>query len=340
MASTRVAVVGVGALGEHHARIYAELPEAELVAVVDIDEERLHPLAQRYQCESFHDYGKILDSVQAISLAVPTLQHAPIGVEFLKRGVHVLVEKPIAPNLRDADALIQAQEEGGAILQVGHSERFNPAFLAVRDRITEPRFFEAHRLGMFVPRSLDVDVVLDLMIHDLDLILHLVDSPICEIRAVGIPVITPKTDIANARLEFENGCVANVTASRVSREKIRKLRFFQPHDYVSVDFHNQVAEMVSLRQEKQSRHIAEVNPEISPEEPLKLELQAFLAAINHEHPPSQQTAGACTGQEGRRALELALEIKRTIEQTNKRTIERAAHAEKRLADARRGETPR
>jgi predicted dehydrogenase len=320
MASTRVAVVGVGALGEHHARIYAELPESELVAVVDIDEERLSPLAQRYRCEAFNHYRDIFDSVQAISLAVPTLQHAEIGVEFLKRGVHVLVEKPIAPNLQDADALIQAQKEGGATLQVGHSERFNPAFLAVRDRITQPRFFEAHRLGVFVPRSLDVDVVLDLMIHDLDLILHLVGSPIREIRAVGIPVITPKTDIANARLEFENGCVANVTASRVSREKIRKLRFFQPHDYVSVDFHQQEVEVVSLRQEQQQRSIAETNPEISPEEPLKLELQAFLATINNENPSFQQTT-ACTGQEGRCALELALEIKRTIEQTSNRTNE-------------------
>jgi predicted dehydrogenase len=323
MAMTKVAVVGVGALGEHHARIYAELPEAELVSVVDIDENRLHPLTERYQCEAFRNYEDVLGSIQAVSLAVPTQQHAQIGVEFLKRGVHVLVEKPIAANLQDADALIQAQEEGGAILQVGHSERFNPAFLAVRERVTQPRFFEAHRLGVFVPRSLDVDVVLDLMIHDLDLILHLVDSPIREIRAVGIPVITPKTDIANARLEFENGCVANVTASRVSRERIRKLRFFQPHDYISLDFHKQDVEVVSLREEAQQRSMAAANPEISPEEPLKLELEAFLSAINNEdlqHPPSQHSV-ACTGQEGKRALELALEIKKTIEQTNDRVIE-------------------
>ena len=318
-----MAVVGVGALGEHHARIYSELPEAELVSVVDIDENRLHPLTERYQCEAFRNYEDVLGSIQAVSLAVPTQQHAQIGVEFLKRGVHVLVEKPIAANLQDADALIQAQEEGGAILQVGHSERFNPAFLAVRERVTQPRFFEAHRLGVFVPRSLDVDVILDLMIHDLDLILHLVDSPIREIRAVGIPVITPKTDIANARLEFENGCVANVTASRVSRERIRKLRFFQPHDYISLDFHKQDVEVVSLLEKVQQRSMAAANPETSPEEPLKLELQAFLSAINNgdlQHPPSQHSV-ACTGQEGKRALELALEIKKTIEQTNDRVIE-------------------
>ena len=320
MARTRVAVVGVGALGEHHSRIYSELPEAELVSVVDSDPERLHPLAQLYHCEAFQSYEDILDSVEAISLAVPTRQHAQIGVEFLKRGVHVLVEKPIAPDLEDAAALIQAQEESGAILQVGHSERFNPAFLAIREHITQPRFFEAHRLGVFVPRSLDVDVVLDLMIHDLDLILHLVDSPILEIRAVGIPVITPKTDIANARLEFEDGCVANVTASRVSREKIRKLRFFQPHDYVSVDFQKQEVEMVSLRQDQQPPRIAGFNPEISSEEPLKLELQAFLATINHESTPSRHSA-VCSGREGKRALELALEIKKIIEQKNIRAIE-------------------
>ncbi len=314
MNKTKVAVVGVGALGEHHARIYAELPEADLVSVVDIDQERLHSLAQRYQCEAFQDYRDILDSVQAISLAVPTHQHAPIGVEFLKQGVHVLVEKPIAPSLQDAASLLRAQGEGKAVLQVGHSERFNPAFLAVRGRVTQPRFFEAHRLGVFVPRSLDVDVVLDLMIHDLDLILHLVDSPIREIRAVGIPVITPKTDIANARLEFENGCVANVTASRVSRETIRKLRFFQPHDYISLDLQKQDVEMVSLREKEQERSVSETNPEIFSEESLKSELQAFLAAINDRNSSSQESV-ACTGQDGARALELALEIKKIIEES-------------------------
>ncbi len=319
MASTKVAVVGVGALGEHHTRIYAELPEAELVSVVDLDDNRLRALSQRYQCEAFQNFEDIFGSVQAVSLAVPTQQHAQIGVEFLKRGVHVLVEKPIASTLQEADALIQAQKEGDAILQVGHSERFNPAFLAIRERVTQPRFFEAHRLGVFVPRSLDVDVVLDLMIHDLDLILHLVDSPIREIRAVGIPVITPKTDIANARLEFENGCVANVTASRVSREKVRKLRFFQPHDYVSLDFYKQDVEMVSLRNEPQQTSIAAVNPEILREEPLKLELQAFLSAIMDGNSPSQPSV-ICTGQEGKAALELALEIKKTIEQTSNRVL--------------------
>ena len=191
---TEVAVVGVGALGEHHARIYSELPDAELVAVVDIDEEKARQVASRYHCQSYQRYEEILDSVEAISLAVPTRDHARIGVEFLKRDVHVLAEKPIASNLEEADQLIQAQTKSGALLQVGHSERFNPALLAVKPLIRQPKFFETHRLGIFVPRSLDVDVILDLMIHDLDIILHVVDSPIQEIRAVGIPVLTPRID--------------------------------------------------------------------------------------------------------------------------------------------------
>ena len=217
----------MGALGEHHARIYSELSEAELVAVVDTREERAQRLADLCGCRSYSDYLEIVGAVDAVSLVVPTAEHARIGVDLLQRGMHVLVEKPIAKSTAEADLLIQAQREKGAVLHVGQSERFNPALLAVQPFISGPRFFEAHRLGVFVPRSLDIDVVLDLMIHDLDLILHFVKSPIREIRAVGIPVLSSRVDIANARLEFENGCVANVTASRVSTEKIRKLRLFR-----------------------------------------------------------------------------------------------------------------
>ena len=305
---TRVAVVGVGALGEHHARIYSELPDAELVAVVDIDEQKARQVASRYQCQSYQRYEEILNSVEAISLAVPTCDHARIGVEFLKRDIHVLAEKPIASNVEEADQMIQAQTKSGALLQVGHSERFNPALLAVKPLFRQPRFFETHRLGIFVPRSLDVDVILDLMIHDLDIILHVVDSPIREIRAVGIPVVTPRIDIANARLQFENGCVANVTASRVSREKIRKLRFFQPLEYVSIDFHKQEVEMFHLEEKGEARQIAERNFEIKREEPLRLELETFLNAIAGKKSSEQEPAG-CSGEEGRRALEVALEVK-------------------------------
>jgi len=304
----RLAVVGVGALGEHHARIYSELPDAELVAVVDIDEGKAQQVASRYHCQSYQRYEEILDSVEAISLAIPTREHARIGVEFLKRDVHVLVEKPIAQNLEEADQLIQVQKKSGALLQVGHSERFNPALLAVKPLVRQPKFFETHRLGIFVPRSLDVDVILDLMIHDLDIILHLVDSPIQEIRAVGIPVLTPRIDIANARLQFENGCVANVTASRVSREKIRKLRLFQHLEYLSIDFHKQEVEMFHLQEEGGTRQIAERNFEIEHDEPLRLELQTFLNAIQSKKTSDQEPVG-CTGEEGKRALELALEVK-------------------------------
>ena len=304
---TKVGVVGVGALGEHHARIYSELPDAELVAVVDIDQEKAQQIASRYQCQSYQRYEEIFDSVEAISLAVPTCDHARIGVEFLKRDIHVLAEKPIASNLEEADQLIQAHTKSGALLQVGHSERFNPALLAVKPLIRQPKFFETHRLGIFVPRSLDVDVILDLMIHDLDIILHVVDSPIQEIRAVGIPVLTPRIDIANARLQFENGCVANVTASRVSREKIRKLRFFQPLEYVSIDLHKQEVEMFHLEEQGETRQIAERNFEIEREEPLRLELQTFLNAIAGKT-FSEQEPG-CSGEEARRALEVALEVK-------------------------------
>ena len=304
----RLAVVGVGALGEHHARIYSELPDAELVAVVDIDEGKAQQVASRYHCQSYQRYEEILDSVEAISLAIPTREHARIGMEFLKRDVHVLVEKPIAQTLEEADQLIQVQKKSGALLQVGHSERFNPALLAVKPLVCQPKFFETHRLGIFVPRSLDVDVILDLMIHDLDIILHLVDSPIQEIRAVGIPVLTPRIDIANARLQFENGCVANVTASRVSREKIRKLRLFQHLEYLSIDFHKQEVEMFHLQEEGGTRQIAERNFEIEHDEPLRLELQTFLNAIQSKKTSDQEPVG-CTGEEGKRALELALEVK-------------------------------
>ncbi len=314
----KVAVVGVGALGEHHARIYSELPGAELVAVVDIDQEKAQQVASRYQCQSYQRYEEIFDSVEAISLAVPTCDHARIGVEFLKRDIHVLAEKPIASNLEEADQLIQAHTKSGALLQVGHSERFNPALLAVKPLIRQPKFFETHRLGIFVPRSLDVDVILDLMIHDLDIILHVVDSPIQEIRAVGIPVLTPRIDIANARLQFENGCVANVTASRVSREKIRKLRFFQPLEYVSIDLHKQEVEMFHLKEQGEERQIAERNFEIERQEPLRLELQTFLNAIAGKKSSEQEPVG-CSGEEARRALEVALEVKNKAQSARKAT---------------------
>lgn len=299
---TKVAVVGVGALGEHHARIYAQLPEAELVAVVDTKGDRAHEIAARYNCRGFRDYREILHSVEAVSLAVPTCEHRSIGTVFLECGIHVLVEKPLASDLSGANRLIETQKKKGCVLQVGHSERFNPAIQAIRPHVTRPQFFESHRLGVFVRRSLDIDVVLDLMIHDLDIILYLNRSRVQDIRAVGIPVLTPKVDIANARLEFENGCVANVTASRVSNEKIRKLRFFQPHDYVSIDLYRQEVEIHSLAERSSGKQIIERRLEIHRDEPLHLEIQAFLGTIRDKQPTE------CSGEEAIKALEIALQI--------------------------------
>ncbi len=301
----RVGVVGVGALGRHHARVYAQLPEAELVGVCDPRRDRAEAVAHEFGCTVFEDARQLFREVEAVSIAAPTVLHASLGLQALEAGVHVLVEKPIAADLPEADLLIERADARGRILQVGHSERFNPVLRAVLPFVRRPRFFEAHRLGVFVPRSLDVDVVLDLMIHDLDLVLWLVGRPIVEIRAVGIPVLTPRVDIANARIEFGDGTVANFTASRVSRERVRKLRFFQASDYISLDFHHRTVEMYSLICEGERRRIEERRPEVLPIEPLHSELEAFLRSVQ-----GTPCADSCSGEQGRAALEAALEVVR------------------------------
>ena len=298
-----VAVVGVGSLGQHHARIYSEMPGAELVAVVDRDEARAEEIASRCGCRAFTEHKDIPDGVEAVSIAAPTLAHCEIGLDLLKRGVNVLVEKPIAATISDAEKLVEAASANSRIIHIGHTERFNPIMVSVRPYVNNPRFFETHRLGVFVGRSLDIDVVLDLMIHDIDLILSFVNEPVKEVKAVGIPILTPKVDIANVRLEFENGCVANLTASRVSRERTRKFRIFQSHDYISLDFQNRKVEMFSLEGEEGKKQIIARDPEISEGEPLKMELEAFLATIRGENIP-----GVCTGGQGKKSLELALQI--------------------------------
>lgn len=300
----RVAVIGVGSLGQHHARLYSDIPEAELVVVVDTQRERAAAVSERHGCGFCEDFREVIGRVDAVSLAVPTTLHAELGTVLLEQGVHVLVEKPIASDLGGADALIAAARRTASVLQVGHSERFNPAFEAVRNIVGEPQFFESHRLGVFVPRSLDIDVVLDLMIHDLDLILHVVRKPIREIRAVGIPVLTPRVDIANARIEFEGGCVANITASRVSRDKIRKLRFFQPHDYVSIDFNSRDVEVFSLTEIQGRPQIVRRDLQVGSREPLRGEIETFLRTVQFPDEPTL----ACSGPEGREALGLALRI--------------------------------
>jgi predicted dehydrogenase len=298
----RVAVIGVGHVGKHHARVYAELPNVELVGVVDIVKSRADETAALSKTASFTDYRELFGKVDAASLAVPTIDHAWIGADLLEHGIDVLVEKPIASSAEQARTLIDAAALNNRVLQVGHVERFNPVVAAARELATKPQFFEIHRLAAFSPRSLDIDVVLDLMIHDIDIVLSLVQSPVREVRAVGIPVLSQKPDIANARVEFEDGCVANFTASRVSFEKTRKLRFFQPHDYISVDYAAQTGTMVSLRM----GNVTERKLEPPKEEPLKLQLAAFAKCVENRRTP------VVGGEDGLRALDLAMRINGAI----------------------------
>jgi predicted dehydrogenase len=239
----RVAVAGAGAFGRNHLRVYRELENGcegvSLVAAVEPDPFRANETQAQYRIPVFRSVEELLAAkleLQAASIAVPTMQHHPVASALLDAGVDLLIEKPLAANLVEADDLIAQAERAGRIIQPGHLERFNPAVLAVAERLTRPMFFEAHRLSVFTPRSLDVDVVLDLMIHDLDIVLTFASSPVREVRAVGLPILSPKVDIANVRIEFESGCVANFTASRVSTERVRKLRFFEPRQYVSIDY--------------------------------------------------------------------------------------------------------
>jgi predicted dehydrogenase len=305
--TVRVAVIGVGHLGKHHARIYSELDSAELVGVADIHPGRAEEIAAAHKTRPFSDYREFFGRVDAVSLAVPTVDHARIGLDLLAHGIDVLVEKPISATIAEARDLIASATAHDRILQVGHVERFNPVVMAAREVATTPQFFEIHRLAAFSPRSLDIDVVLDLMIHDLDIVLSLVQAPVTEVRAVGIPVLSAKADIANARVEFEGGCVANLTASRVSFERMRKLRFFQPHDYISIDYATQRGNVVSLRMGR----VLERKLEPAEQEPLKLELQSFLEAVSLRRTP------VVTGDAGLKALELALSINEEINRRSK-----------------------
>jgi predicted dehydrogenase len=277
--------------------VYSTLPDAVLVGVVDARPGRAEEIARPLQTRAFTDYHELFGKIDAVSIATPTTLHAEIGEQFL------LVEKPISHSLTEADRLIRAAESKGLVLQVGHLERFNPAILAVRELVDKPLFFEAHRMGLFSPRSLDIDVILDLMIHDLDIISLLVNAPPVHVDAVGIAILTGRIDIANARIRFADGCVANVTASRVSMEKIRKLRFFQAREYISIDYTRQ--DVTVFRLDGLSIGAPQiVTRKLTPpkQEPLALELQAFLDAVRGVGPI------ACTGAEGRKTLDLALQI--------------------------------
>jgi predicted dehydrogenase len=297
----RVAVIGVGSLGQHHARIYASLEEARLAAVVDADPDRAAAIAARYGVPALTTHRDLPRDLDAVSVAVPTSAHAPVVAACLERGLAVLVEKPMAPTVAEAASMTRAAVHAGRPLCVGHTERFNPIVRAARLRVRDPRFIETHRLGVFTARSTDVDVVLDLMIHDLDVILSLVPSPIASIDSVGVHALTDKVDIANARLRFENGCVANVTASRISTDRVRKLRVFESDSYLSIDYARQEGMAYSLRPRPGAPPEIVREPIVAEsEEPLVAELRSFLRTVRGEDAP------VVTAEEGLRALRTAL----------------------------------
>jgi predicted dehydrogenase len=301
--SLKIAVIGVGHLGRHHARILSSLPGVTLVAVVDRNRARAEEIAAANGTRALTEYRDLLGEVDAVTIAVPTELHAEIGCAFLAAGVPALIEKPLARTLEEADALIAAAADADVTLAVGHTERFNPAVMAARPLLNDPRFVEVHRLGTFPERSLDIDVVFDLMIHDIDIVLSLVKSDVESIEAVGVPVLTSRVDIANARLRFANGCVANLTASRISRERVRKIRFFQPMAYLSIDYAAQKLEVWRLV--KGGGPVPAIEGGESPvesQEPLRNELADFVAAAGARRAP------LVTGEDGRRALALAQRI--------------------------------
>src|SRR5579862_3528087 len=311
-----VAVIGVGAFGRNHARVYHQLEKdgegVRLVGVVDPDLGRADSVAKEFGCRPFSSIEQLVTThseVQAASVAVPTAFHLDAARKLMEAGVDVLIEKPLAATLSAADELATLAQDHRRVVQVGHLERFNPAVRATLPFITHPMFFEAHRLSVFSPRALDVDVVLDLMIHDLDIVLAFVNSPVKEIRAVGLPILSSKVDIANVRMEFESGCVANFTASRVSTERVRKLRFFQPKQYISIDYGRQDVLVFSVgdaagagAKPTVNPQIAMAKPAITAEEPLLAEIKAFLHSVRGRSRP------AVSLEDGRRALELALAI--------------------------------
>jgi predicted dehydrogenase len=325
----RTAVIGTGHLGRQHARLHAALAAAgrvQFVAACDLNEATARAVAAERECEWTCDWRALLGRVDAVSLAVPTEAHAEVACPLLAAGVHVLVEKPIARTLAEADEMMAAAERGGAILMTGHLERFNPALVALRPHVRAPLYFEIHRVGEFTARSLDIDVVLDLMIHDLDIVQWLVgeEVEVTDVRAVGLPILTDRVDAANVRLEFASGAVANITASRVGTEKIRKMRFFQPHDYVAVDYATRHASISSLAPPAPGTARPGVHQnvlEVADTEPLRAEIEAFLHAAETRTPPP------ITGADGRRALALAL---RALE----RIHEQAARVGIRMAEVR------
>jgi len=301
----RVGVFGVGSLGRHHARIYSAMTGVQLVGVFDTDGQRAAEVAERHGTRAFGDPEALAAAVQAASVVVPTDRHHESASLLMEKGVHVLVEKPIAASVAEAEAMVAMAEERGVMLQVGHVERFNPVMKFLEERLSTPRFIEAIRLAPYpeprengIPRGTEVSVVLDLMIHDLDIILHLVRSPVKSLHAVGVPVLSATEDISNARLIFENGCVANVTASRISQERMRKIRVFQSDAYVSLDYMNQTGQLCR----RSGRSIEALDVPINKGEPLAAELASFVECVRRRGDP------VVSGEHGYQALKLAVEI--------------------------------
>jgi predicted dehydrogenase len=299
----RLAVVGVGHLGRHHARILSAMPGVELAAVVDVNLGRADEVAVTTGARAYESARAILGEVDAVTIAVPTEAHLEVALPFIERGVATLIEKPMARTGAEADALVAAAAKSGATLGVGHTERYNPAVATALPLVTSPRFVEVHRLGVFPERSLDIDVVFDLMIHDLDVVLALVRSEVASIEAIGVPVLTPRVDIANARIRFASGCIANLTASRISRDRVRKLRFFQQDTYISIDYAAQDIEAYRLvRRDGERPAIEGGKVDVVHEEPLARELADFVQAARDRRQP------LVDGAAGRRALALAEQV--------------------------------
>jgi predicted dehydrogenase len=308
----RVGVAGVGYLGRIHARIYAGMPDVELVGVADVNEAAAREVAAQHGCAAYPDARALIGKVDAVSIVVPTVHHGEVSRPFLDAGVHMLMEKPIAPGQDEALAIVEHAERSGVIFQVGHLERFNVGIMALSERCRNPRFIEVHRLGPFVDRATDVDVVTDLMIHDIDIVLSLVGSPIHAIAASGTPVITDHVDIANARLEFENGAVANVTASRVSNKKFRRIRVFGDRHYYGLNYVDQVLEMAqAIPDGSKWPKIVSETLELRPRPPLDTELEYFINSVRTGKPP------LVTGRVGLEALRVAHAVKEKIAQCMK-----------------------
>ncbi|WP_078121595.1 Gfo/Idh/MocA family protein [Thiosocius teredinicola] len=304
----RVGVIGVGYLGRFHALIYSKQAEVDLVGVVDVDGDTANAVAEEAGCDAFTDAAQLLGKVDAVSIVVPTTLHLSVARLFLEQGVHVLLEKPIAATVEEGAAIVAAAEQAGVVLQIGHLERFNAGVMALAKSIKKPRFIEAHRMSPFVARATDVDVISDLMIHDIDIVLSLIDSDIVHISAAGTPVLTEHLDIANARIEFANGAVANVIASRVSREKMRRVRVFEPHRYQSLDFIEQTLDL-AYPEQKEGAEWPEIVTErvsIEPVKPLDAEIDAFVRCVKIGEAP------LVGGSVGLRALDVALQVKAKI----------------------------